>query len=149
MEEGTCTQGKEFKVCWDFEYKMRKTSIARRPDMTLKDVREKRIWIVGMSCPQKKNVEEVTRNKMQKYQQLAFDTRGKRPGYAVKVALVIIGCLGGGVEKTGKVVAKLMEGKRNVIRTVRAMQRTILLEGETIVREVLSGIILYYLSYCN
>ena len=54
---------------------------------------------------------------------------------------VITGCLGGGVEKTGNVVAKLIEGKRNVIRTVRTMQQTIFLEGETIIRKVLQGII--------
>ena len=78
---------------------------------------------------------------MQKYQLLAFETWEKRPGYAVEVVPVIIGCPGGGVEKTGKVVAKLTEGKRDVIRTVRTMQQTILLEGETIMGKVLSGII--------
>ena len=46
--------------------------------MTLEDVREK-IWMADMSCPQK-NIEQLTRTKMQKYLQLAFETREKRPG---------------------------------------------------------------------
>ena len=54
---------------------------------------------------------------------------------------VTIGCLGGGGVKTGKVEKKLIEGERNVIRTVRTMQQTVLLEGETIIRKALSGII--------
>ena len=59
-----------------------------------------------MSWPQDKNIEEVTRIKMQKYQQLAFETTEKKPRYAVEVVPVIIGCLGGNMEKTDKVVAK-------------------------------------------
>lgn len=41
----------------------------------------------------------------------------------------------------GKVMAKLIEGERNVIRIVRIMRQTALLNRETIVREVLRGII--------
>ena len=41
MEEakGHVLKGKEFKLYWDYEYTMRKTNTAYRPDMTLKDVR--------------------------------------------------------------------------------------------------------------
>ena len=52
-----------------------------------------------------------------------------------------IGCLGGAVEKTGKVVTKLIEGERRVIKIVRKMQQIVLLEGETIIRKVLSELI--------
>ena len=45
----------------------------------------------------------------------------------------------GSVEKTGIVVVKLIEGERTVIRTVRTMEITILLDGETIIRKVLRG----------
>ena len=41
--------------------------------MTLEDVREKRIWIADMSCPQEKNIEKVTRTTIQRYQQLAYE----------------------------------------------------------------------------
>ena len=40
-KKGHVLKGNEFKLCWDFEYKMRKTSTTRRPDMTLDDVKEK------------------------------------------------------------------------------------------------------------
>ena len=73
---------------------MRIAGIARRPDMTLEDVRKK-MWIVDMSYLQETNVEEVTRTKMQKCQQCAFETRKKRPGYAMQVLPVINGCLCG------------------------------------------------------
>lgn len=87
------------------------------------------------------NIEEVTRTKLRKYQQLVFETRKKRPGYGVEVIPVIIGCMGGGVEKTSKAVAKVIEGERNVTRIVRTMQQTVLMEGETIIRKVLSGLV--------
>ena len=59
----------------------------------------------------------------------------------MEVAPAIIECLGGGVEKTGKVVAKLIKGDRNVIRTMRTIQHIVLLEGEPVIRRVLSGTI--------
>ena len=93
-----------------------------------------------MSYLQEKSIEEVIRTKIQKYQKLAFETMENRPRYAVEVVPVMIGCLGGGVENAGKLVEKLIEGKRNVIRTVRIMQQTVFL-GKTILRKVLSGII--------
>ena len=138
IEERTCTQGEKFKLCWHFEYKMKKTSTAHKPDMTLEDVREKRIWIVDMSCPQEKNIEEVNRTKMQQYQQLTFETREKRPGYAVEVVPVIIGCLGGSVENTGKVVAKIDRRKKEGDKNIE--ENTIIyLEVETNIRKVLNG----------
>ena len=140
-KKGHVVKGKEFKLYWDFEYKMRKTSTARGPNMTLENVIEKRIWIVDMPCPQEKNIEVVTRTKLKKYQQHMGETREKRPGYAVEVVPVIIRCLGGDVERMGKVLAKLIKGERNVIRIVRTMQHTVLLEGETITRKVL--VVLY------
>ena len=60
MKKGHVLKGKESKLCWDFEYKMRKTSTARR----LEDVSEKKVWMVDLSCPQEKNIEEVTQTKM-------------------------------------------------------------------------------------
>ena len=67
----------------------------------------------------------------------------------MEVVPVIVGCLCGGVEKTGNVEAKLIEGERNVIRTVKTIQQTVVLEGETIVRKVLSGIIQLELALDN
>ena len=38
-------------------------------------------------------------------------------------------------------VAKAIEGEGNVTRIVRTMQQAVLLEGETIIRKVLSGVL--------
>ena len=54
---------------------MRKTSSARRPDLTLEDEKARKIWLLDMSCPQEQNIEEATRTKLQKYQQLAFEIK--------------------------------------------------------------------------
>ena len=72
--KGHVLKRKEFKLCWDFEYKMSKTNTVRRQDRLWQVVKEKKIWMVDISWSQEKNIEEVTRTKMQKYQQLEFET---------------------------------------------------------------------------
>ena len=37
--------------------------------------------------------------KLEKYQQLAFEIRERRPGYKVIVIPIVIGCLGGGMRR--------------------------------------------------
>ena len=43
----------EAKLVWDFEFYLRKTTTARRPDLTVKD--KESIWICDMACPQQQN----------------------------------------------------------------------------------------------
>ena len=52
---------------------MIKTTSARRPDLLIEDDDEKKLWIVDMACPNEKNVSEKHREKLTKYQQLAFE----------------------------------------------------------------------------
>ena len=139
-EKGHVLKGNGFKLSWDFEHRMRKTSSARRPDLTLEDEKARKIWLVDMSCPQEQNIKEATRTKLQKYQQLAFETREKRR-YTVEVVPVIIGCLGGGVEDATRAVRKIIGDEDSVIRIITTMQRTVLSEGETIIRKVLGGVV--------
>ena len=68
---------KNWKLLWDFEFKMRKTCTARRPDLILEDKEKKNIYIVDMACPQESNIQKKRTEKLQKYQQLAFETREK------------------------------------------------------------------------
>ena len=42
---------------------------------------EKRILLIGKACPSEYNVNEKHREKVQKYQQLAFEFKERRPGY--------------------------------------------------------------------
>ena len=83
-------------MVWDFEFKTRKKTKARRPDVILEDKELKDIYIVDMSCPMEDNVAKKRADKIKKYGQLAFETRERRPGYYVEVLPLIIGSLGGG-----------------------------------------------------
>ena len=74
---------------------MRKTASARRPDVMIENDEQKKLWIVDMACPNEKNISEKYREKLTKYQQLAFVMREKRPEYRVETVPIVIGCLGG------------------------------------------------------
>ena len=69
-----------------------------RPDVR-RQKQKKTIWICDMACPQERNIETKMNDKRTKYQQLAFEIRERRKEYKVVVVPIIIGCLGGGVDK--------------------------------------------------
>ena len=48
-EKGKVFENMNGKLVWDFEYKLRQSSSARRPDLTLEDRETKRIWICDMA----------------------------------------------------------------------------------------------------
>ena len=48
-----------------------------------------------MAFPSDKNVLEKNKKKRQKYQQLVFEARERRPGYRVEVIPIVIACIGG------------------------------------------------------
>ena len=52
-----------------------------------------------MACPAQANIANKRREKLQKYQQLAFEIRERRVGFMVEIVTLLIGCLGGGMEK--------------------------------------------------
>ena len=47
-EKGRVLKGNGFKLCWDFDHRMRKTSSERRLDLTLEDEKAGKIWLVDM-----------------------------------------------------------------------------------------------------
>ncbi len=120
---------------------MRKTSSARRPDLTLEDLQERKIWLIDMACPSDSNIENKLREKRYKYQQLAFEIREKRPGYRVEIMPFVIGCLGGGMKKLEDEVAKLIPEEKRRLKITREMQKIVLMESETIVRKIKSRIV--------
>ena len=87
------------KLVWNFEFNLRKTEIARRPDLILETKYKKQIWIWDMACPMQQNIDTKQRDKVTRYQQLAFEMRERKPGYTVTIVLVIIGDLSGGMKK--------------------------------------------------
>ena len=140
-ERGKVLENQNAKLVWDFEFHLRKTTTARRPDLTLEDKRQKKVWICDMTCPQQRNIEEKRVEKMTKYRQLAFEMRERRPGYEVKIIPIAIGALGGGMQQARLDVAKIFTEDTLVDRTVCEMQKTILMDSETLLRKVLSGLI--------
>jgi hypothetical protein len=141
LDSGSVVESISSKMSWDFEYRLRKESRSRRPDATLECKNTKSIKILDMACPNEKNRKEKHREKLQKYQQLCFETREKRPGYKVEMIPLVVGCLGGGITDLEKQVQKIIVDEQRVKYVCREMQKTVLFESETILRKVLSGLV--------
>ena len=140
-ERGTALENGKAKLVWDFEFHLRKTTTARRPDLILEEKGGKRIWICDMACPQQHNLETKRAEKLTKYRQLAFEMRERRLGYMVTVIPVVIGALGGGIKKTISELSRLIMKRDVVLRTVSEMQKTISMDSESIIRKVMSGLV--------
>ncbi len=93
----------------------------------MEDKRAKNILIVDMACPQEQNCEKTTRTKLDKYKQIAFETREKRPGYRVEVVPVIIGCLGGNMRKVKDAIGRVISEPQEIESVARKMQVSVLL----------------------
>ena len=78
---------------------------------------------------------------MQKYLQLTFEIRERRAGVMIEIVPLVIGCLGGGIEKLEEQIKKLIKGKSRQQWVVREMQKIVLMESETILRKILSGVV--------
>ena len=140
-ERGAVLENERGKLVWDFEFKPRKTTTARRPHLILEDKEKKKIWIYDMACPQQQNITTKRLKKLTKYRQLAFENRERRAGYNVMVVLLIIGALGGGMRQIAQDLGMIFENNDIKQKTICEMQKTILMDSETMVRKVLSGLI--------
>ena len=141
-EKGKVIENNGKKLYWDWEHRMRTTCTARRPDLTLEDRIEKKIMIIDMACPNESNKEKKREEKMRKYQQLCYEIRERRDGYKVKIIPVVIGCLGGGMKKMKDDVKELFKHEKDLQWICREMQKTVLWESETIMRKILSGLLI-------
>ena len=140
-ERGAVLENERGKLVWDFEFNLRKTTTARRPDPILEDKEKKKIWICNMVCPQQQNTATKRLEKLTKYRQLAFETRERSAGYNVMVVPLIIGALGGGMCQIAKDVGMIFKSNNTIQKNICEIQKTILMDSETIVRKVLSGLI--------
>ena len=120
---------------------MRKTANARRPDVMTENDEEKKLWIVDMACPNGKNIDEKHREKLTKYQQLAFEMLEKRPEYRVEIVSIVIGCLGAGMKQVECPVEKIIKDGGGARWTCNEMLKAILFESESMLRMMLTGII--------
>ena len=129
------------KLVWDFEFNLRKTATSRRPDLTLEDKEKKILWICDMARPQENRTVTKRGEKLTKYRQLAFELRERRAEYKIYVIHVVIGALGGGIKEAIHEVKKILKQEDLSEKIVGEMQRTILMDGETIIRKILSGLV--------
>ena len=140
-ERGTMLENDKAKLVWDFQFNLRKTTTSRRPDLILENKEQKKIWICDMACPQQQNIETKVQEKYTKYRQLAFEMRERRIGYEIFVVPLIIGALGGGVREIIRNAKKIFDNKERVRKIVGEMQKTVLMDSESIIRKVLSGLV--------
>ena len=129
------------KLVWDFEFHLRKTTTARRPDLILELKIDKKIWICDMACPQQENIGAKRAEKTRKYRQIAFETRERHPGYEVYVVPVVVGALGGGIKALRFDLKKSFENNELLDEIIAMMQRTVLMDSESIIQRVISGLI--------
>ena len=78
---------------------------------------------------------DQTRWKTNEYRQLAFELGERRAEYKIYVVPVVVGALGGGVKEAIHEVKKIFKKNELSEKIVGEMQRTILMDGETIIRK--------------
>ena len=99
------------KLEWDFEFHLCKTTMARRPALTLEGKATKKIWICDMPCPQQWNIEAKRLEMLTKYRQLAYESRERQPEYKILVVPLVIGALGGGIRQMMVDMGNVFENK--------------------------------------
>ena len=94
-----------------------------------------------MACPQENNTEKKRVEKRTNYRQLTFEIRERKPGFKVKVLPLVISAFGGGLKEILKELENMVEKGDLCERIVAEMQKTILMDSETIIWKVLSGLV--------
>ena len=110
-EKGKVIERGGKKLLWNWEYRIRKICIARRPGLTLTDNEKNEIYIVYMACPSENNRVSKRLGKIQKYQQFCFELRERRSLYKVQFIPTVIGCLGRGVRKLEEDLCQLIQAQ--------------------------------------
>ena len=126
---------------WDFEFHLHKTTASRRPNLILETKEDRKILICDMACPQQQNINTKKMEKLTKYRQLAFETRERRPEYVIKVVPVIIDALRGGMKMLKTELKSVFNDQELVDKIAGEMQRTVLMDSESIIRRVISDLI--------
>ena len=78
---------------------------------------------------------------MTKYREIAFETRERRSCYEIYVVPVVVRALGGGIKALRFDLKKIFENNELLDEIIAMMQRTVLMDSESIIRRVISGLI--------
>ena len=136
-EQGIVLENNKAKLVWDFQFNLQKTETARRSDLILETKDEKQTWICDRACL----IDAKWKDTLTRYRQLAVETREKRLGYSITIIPVIIGTLGAGMKNTMNDMTNLLTKQELVVKTAGEMQKTILMDSETLLRKVVSGFV--------
>ena len=120
-ERGTVLEKGNRRLRWDYEFRTRKPTTHRRPDLLLEYLDEKRMLIIDMACPQDNRIEVKEAEKRQKYQQLAYELRTQNRGWIIEVWPAVIGCFGN-TNMIDNLVAKIITTENRMIWTITEMQ---------------------------
>ena len=93
-----------------------------------------------MACPQENNIVVKRNEKRKKYRPLAFELRERRIGYKIIVVSLVISAIDGGIEGMIREVERIFGKNDLCTEIVGEMQKTILMDSETTIWKVLSGL---------
>ena len=94
-----------------------------------------------MKCPQENIIEKERLEKRTNFRQLSFEKRERRTGFKVEVVLLVISIFGEDLKEMLKELENMFE-KDDLCEKIGAeMQKTILMDSETIIPKVLSGLV--------
>ena len=94
-----------------------------------------------MAYPEQNNIGAKRAEKMTQYRQLAFETRERRPGYKIYEVPVVVGVLGGVIKVLKVDLKKIFDNNELLDELVGLMQKTVLMDRESAIRRVMSGLI--------
>ena len=94
-----------------------------------------------MTCPQENIIEKERLEKRTNFRQLAFEIRERRTGFKVEVVPLVISIFGEDLKEMLKELENMFEKDDLCERIGAEMQKTILMDSETIIRKVLSGLV--------
>lgn len=83
------------RIYWNYAFPTARQLSANKPDIVLLDLQAKHITIIELSCPAETNVGRKEVEKKNKYRDLMFELRALYPGHEVRLAVLIVGVLGG------------------------------------------------------
>lgn len=82
-------------IYWNFSFHGTRILTANKPDIVLRDLEKKVIYVIEFSAPCETNIISKEEEKMTKYQELLLELRHIYPDYSVRMVVLIIGVLGG------------------------------------------------------
>ena len=140
-KSGHVLENSQAKLVGDFEFNLRKTTTSRKSDLMLEEKQTKTIQICDMTCPQDNIIEKERLEKRTNFRQLAFEIRERRTGFKVEVVPLVISIFGEDLKEMLKELENMFEKDDLCERIGAEMQKTILMDSETIIRKVLSGLV--------